>query len=98
MSLSLGKTDLLVDSWPDSCDPVYAVATPSRETPSRNSQKTNFAKFGGTCMAVEESTWLLRGLRGRYGVYVPLFCARIALCGSYGTELREGVTVALFYS
>ena len=42
-------------------------------------------------MAVTWSTWLLRGLRGCYGVYVPLSLAKIALRGSYGAALREGV-------
>ena len=37
----------------------------------------------------------LRGLRGCYEVNIPLFFAKIALCGSYGTDLREGVTVVV---
>ena len=40
-------------------------------------------------------SWWLRSLRVCYGVFVPLFYAKVALHGSYGTDLREGVTVAL---
>ena len=46
-------------------------------------------------MADTGSMWLLRGLCGCYRVYVPLFPAKIALRGSYGTALREGVTADL---
>ena len=38
-------------------------------------------------------SWQLRGLRGSYVVYVSLLGAKIALRGSYWTNLREGVTV-----
>ena len=38
------------------------------------------------------STLLLRGLRGSYGFYVPLFNAKTTLRGSYGTDLCMGVT------
>ena len=40
-------------------------------------------------------SWQLRGLSGCYGVYVQLFFAKIALRGSYGTDLREDVAVAI---
>ena len=45
---------------------------------------------------LQRSALLLRGLRGGYGVNVPLFSAKIALRGSYGIESREGVTEALW--
>ena len=43
------------------------------------------------------TSWQLRGLRGCYGVYVVVFLTKITLHvrGSYGTAIREGVTVAL---
>ena len=51
-------------------------------------------------MFAKLSTWLSRGtfvgLRCCVGVYVPIFFAfKIALLGTYGTNLRVGVTVAL---
>ena len=40
--------------------------------------------------------WLLWGLPGCYMVYVLHFYnTKIVLCGFYGTDLREGVTVAI---
>ena len=47
-------------------------------------------------MAVTRSTWLLRGRYGCHRVYGQLFFAKIALHGSYRTDLCEGVTVAVF--
>ena len=49
----------------------------------------------GYLMAVTGSMWLLQGLCGCYRVNVLLFFANIALRGSSGTDLREGVSVAI---
>ena len=60
------------------------------------SHKTIFAKLSGTClshgsygvyMAVTGPMWLLR-------IYVPLFCAKSPLRGSYETDLCEDMTQA----
>ena len=53
--------------------------------------RTVFAKCSGRnhLVAVTGSLWLLRRLRDCNWVYVPLFFAKIALHGSYGT-LCEG--------
>ena len=62
------------------------------------SRKSHVRQFSQNWAKIEQDlpiSWQLRGLCGCYGVYVRLFFAKIALRGSYGTVLREGVTVSL---
>ena len=49
-------------------------------------------------VAVTGFMWLLQGLCGCYGVYVPLFFLKIAVRGSFGTALRDGMTKVLQYT
>ena len=69
--------------------------------------KTIFPKLSGTCLCPapffsreNRLVWLcffqLQGQRGCYGVYISLFFTKIASRGTYGTDFREGVTVALY--
>ena len=48
----------------------------------------------GYLVAVTGSTWLLWGLCGWYGVYVPVTFPNITLRVFHRTDLSEGVTVA----
>ena len=61
----------------------YATVTPLRKSESRNEpRKTIFTKLRGTWLSRcgygvrLRPKWLLRGLRGYYGVYVPLCFAK----------------------
>ena len=57
---------------------MYAGVTPSYESQSRKSHVRQLSRScvgRGYLVAVTGSMWLLRGVHGCYGVYVPLFFA-----------------------
>ena len=68
-------------------------------SPTSHIYKTIFTKLSGDV----DILWQLRGLCGCYRDYMAamgsichtFFFAKIALRGSFGTDLREGVTMAL---
>ena len=66
---------------------VNAAVTSPRNNPPRKSHVK-------TIEWEVSNSWQLRGLSDCYGVYVPLFFAKISLRGSYGTDLRSdrGIT------
>ena len=60
------------------------------------SRKWLYCGCYGVYLALMGSTWMLQGLHGSYRVYILLFFEKIAVRGSYGIDLREGVTAALY--
>ena len=77
--------------------PTGKILAPPLKSPSRKSHVRQFSRSWvgrGFLVAVTRYMWLLRGVRGCYGFCIPLFSTKIALHGSYGTDLREGVTMA----
>ena len=71
---------------------IYATATPSRKCQSRKSHTTTFCELSRTWISSSRDsiyvavTWLL------WDLCFALFM-KIALPGSYGTDLCEGVTL-----
>ena len=62
---------------------INAEVTPSRKSPSHKRHTRQFLQKWDAAIL-----WQLRGLRGCYQVYIPLFFMKIALCGSYTTMRR----------